>query len=295
LGNDLNDLNGSLFAKQFGNYRWKRLFETESVQVLINLGLSKLQADIYLALCKAERPVTIKAVSKAANMARQDVYRLMPSLEKLGLAEKVLAKPMLYKATPMPEGCRFLLEKKNVENAKLQRKTLALINSLNEAEYQGVSEPVEALQFAVISSEQLLKRRFDEKDHAVQKSLDVIVDWNFLRFRLSETFEEYSNALERGVKIRFLTENHEADNTTKKILEKLLQNPLFDVRCLSEPLPVHLVIHDGLELLLGMDAPLQSLESTNPQFVQVIEAYFEGLWRKATILPWQENRRLLTV
>jgi DNA polymerase III alpha subunit len=56
----------------------------------MDLGLTLLQAKIYLALSKTGK-ATIKTISKASNSARQDIYRIMPTLQKLGLAEKIIA------------------------------------------------------------------------------------------------------------------------------------------------------------------------------------------------------------
>jgi hypothetical protein len=52
------------------------------------------------------------------------------------------------------------------------------------------------------------------------------------------------------------------------------------------PIPVNTVIHDGKEVNLCLVTPagnagLPSLWSNNPQFVKVMETYFEELWKKA--------------
>ena len=97
------------------------MIEDECVQILTDLGLTLLQARTYFALSKL-RKATIKTISKASNIARQDVYRIMPALEKLGLAEKIIATPTMYKATPIKEGIYFLLQKKTQQYNELKKK-----------------------------------------------------------------------------------------------------------------------------------------------------------------------------
>lgn len=64
----------------------------------MELGLTSLQAKIYLALAQTGN-ATIRNIAKNSKIARQDVYRIMPSLQKLGLAEQIVVSPTMYKST----------------------------------------------------------------------------------------------------------------------------------------------------------------------------------------------------
>lgn len=97
------------------------MVEDERVQTLMNLGLTLLQAKIYLALAQAGK-TKIETISKASNIARQDIYRIMPTLQKLGLAEKIVTTPTMYKATPIKEGYYLLLQNKTQEYTELRKK-----------------------------------------------------------------------------------------------------------------------------------------------------------------------------
>jgi sugar-specific transcriptional regulator TrmB len=85
----------------------------EDIQILTNLGLTIVQARTYLALAKLGT-ATIKTISKSANIARQNMYNVMPALQQKGLIEKVITTPTMYKATPMQEGLEILLREKQV-------------------------------------------------------------------------------------------------------------------------------------------------------------------------------------
>jgi sugar-specific transcriptional regulator TrmB len=45
----------------------------------------------------------------------------MPTLEEAGLVEKILAEPVIYKATPMKEGPHLLLNKKTKETVEIKK------------------------------------------------------------------------------------------------------------------------------------------------------------------------------
>ncbi len=86
-----------------------------TTETLTELGLTLNQARIYVALLSSERLLTVKEISKITNITRQDVYRIMPSLQNNGLVEKTITAPTMFKATPLKLGLSIL-----VENRKLQ-------------------------------------------------------------------------------------------------------------------------------------------------------------------------------
>ena len=60
----------------------------ENTDLLLGLGLSLNQARVYLAILKLEK-TTVGQVAKFSKVRREDVYRLLPSLEKMGLIERL--------------------------------------------------------------------------------------------------------------------------------------------------------------------------------------------------------------
>ena len=73
----------------------------ETIDTLIKLGLTLNQARIYVACSTARKPVTAKEISKLTDITRQDVYRILPALQKAGLLEKNITAPAMFKATPL--------------------------------------------------------------------------------------------------------------------------------------------------------------------------------------------------
>ena len=97
----------------------------ETIKILMNLGLTCLQAKTYLVLTTLKE-AEAKKISKISNIARQDIYRIMPELEKVGLVERIISTPTLYKAIPLKEGSFVLFQKRAKEHAALQEKIEAL-------------------------------------------------------------------------------------------------------------------------------------------------------------------------
>ena len=86
----------------------------ENTDLLLGLGLTLNQAKVYLAILKLEKG-TVNQITKYSKVRREDVYRILPYLEQMGLIEKLMGKPAVIKATPISDALSFLLaeEKSN--------------------------------------------------------------------------------------------------------------------------------------------------------------------------------------
>jgi sugar-specific transcriptional regulator TrmB len=258
--------------------------ENEQIQTLMDLGLTLLQAKIFLALSQIEKS-TIATISKTAHVARQDTYRIMPSLEKLGLAEKIIANPTIYKATPIKEGYKLLLQNKNKEHIELQKKTNRMIKKTPES-YSFPTLREENQQFCLISSIKILEKKVNLEDSLTQTNLDVIICGKYLITWLFSRRQNFEKAIQRGVRIRLLNEKHESSKTTLELPVALKSNPLFEIRYFGGLVPIKAAIYDGKIASLALGAPededfTPSLWSSNPQFVKIVAAYFEYLWSES--------------
>jgi sugar-specific transcriptional regulator TrmB len=264
------------------------MIEADSyIRILMKLGLTFLEAKTYLTLARF-READVRTIFKASNIARQDIYRVMPTLEKLGLSEKIITTPTTYKATPIKDGYHLLLQNKTREHTELQKETIELINDSHERN-QKTALHEEAAEFVVTSSKTLFFKRIAEREKTVEKSICVVGRWKGFKSRLFHLFPTLKRALKRGVRIRIITEKYEDDKSVQKIIQTLQENPLFEIKYLSAPLPVQTIIHDDTEVNMCIatqpDDDLPSLWSNNPQFVKVMKAYFEDLWKKAQAAP----------
>ena len=99
------------------------LLQEETVQTLVNLELTVLQAKVYLALVKLGTS-TGRTTAKAAKVASQDVYRVLTELQEKGLVEKIIAKPNKYRPIPLKDGLSMLLQRRNKQTAELKKAAL---------------------------------------------------------------------------------------------------------------------------------------------------------------------------
>jgi sugar-specific transcriptional regulator TrmB len=247
----------------------------------MELGLTFLQAKIYLTLCQVGS-ASIKTVYKNAEIARQDVYRVMPTLEELGLVERVLATPIMYKATAMKKGLHFLLDKKTKEIVEIKKKTEELIEEMQEVNNMPC---LEEAQFYIISSERCLQKMFDERESNSQTSIEMCIDdWKFVRARSFYRLQEFKKALKRGVKIRILVSGQKDGLNLDKHIKELTMSPLFEIRYLIVP-TVKMVIYDNNQMGLYVGTTLQSgvpsLWTNHLLFIKLMKSDFEEFWKNS--------------
>ena len=265
------------------------MVQDEQIQTLMDLGLSLLQAKIYLALSSFEN-APIKTISTTSNIAKQDVYRIMPKLQKMGLVEKILAAPIRYQAVPLKTGIDLLFQYRTREFAKLQNKTAQVLNTLQESDVAvNVSEDepkVEEEQLLITSEITLLLKKLEKENRAAQQSIDTAGPWKDIKPNLYNYLQwEFRKIMKKGVKIRLLTEEHEKDKTMDRTIKTLKRNPLFRIRYIHPPITLRTAIYDKkhVNMYLGasMEDSVPSLWSNNPRLVKIMGDYFEEFWNNA--------------
>ena len=260
------------------------ILEKEKIKILVDLGLTNLQARAYFALCSLKN-ASPKLISKKSNIARQDVYRIMVLLEQLGLVERIIATPISYKAVPLNDGVSILIRSKTQEIDDLQIKTEDLIRNSRIELFKPSIKPDDS-QFLVISEKKLLYKTLAERNSLVEKILHVAGTWESARSVLFDSeLEEFKSALKRGVRIKWITEDHEEDPSITPTLKMLQRNPLFEIRYFAPPIPIQAAIYDEKEIVMCIAVPpssdVTSIWSNNSIFTKVTLNYWEEIWNSS--------------
>jgi sugar-specific transcriptional regulator TrmB len=258
------------------------MIENKHIQTLMNFGLSFLQAKTYLNLVQLGK-ADVKTIAKASNVARQDIYRIMPTLQKMGLGEKIIAKPTMYRAAPLKEGLSILLQKRKEEYAELQKKKSSLLNNFHVRNTKMAFQE-ESTQFIITSEITRLLKMLKKLIQKAQESIDVIMPLIFTPSKLTEGLLYLKEAItsKSDVKIRLITQEPEEQAISRK-LQALVKNHFFELKYLTSPFCFGMHIFDKKEVTLSIseNSGLPSLWSSNPNVVMLSQAYFDTLWEKA--------------
>jgi sugar-specific transcriptional regulator TrmB len=257
------------------------MIEAKHIQTLKDFGLSSLQAKIYLVLVNLGK-ADVKTIARESNVARQEIYRIMPALQKLGLEEKIIGKPITYKATPLEDGLSILLQKQEEECYELQNKKNWLLSNFHPDNIKTDLHEDDA-QLIVISEITLFFNTYKELIKKTQNTIDTIIPLSLTPTKFYNLWShvETEMTMKRPLKIRLITQKSRKNLGPPRCI---LEHHLFEFKYLTEPVPFGMHIYDKKKFSMSMSekSGLPSLWSNNPNMVILAQNYFDSLWNKAT-------------
>jgi sugar-specific transcriptional regulator TrmB len=253
----------------------------DEVLTLSRLGLTFNQARVYLALIRSGLS-TAKTISKNSGIARPDVYRIMPTLEKLGLVERIVSAPCKFRAISRQHAFSVLMDRRIKETSELQAITKEMLKVFKNNTNRTVFEEAES-QFVLVP-EQVAIQRKKKRLERTARSFDVITSWK--RFPNAFTFtykKEVTEALKRGVKIRVIIDKPEEEEIVSDTIKHLEKHPAFKIRYSLEPLTALISIIDKDEACVCTHTKTALTEDSflwtnNPSLLSLLQDYFEILW-----------------
>ncbi len=260
----------------------------KEVALLHDLGLSPSQAKVYLALVTLGSQ-TARSTYKVAQVARQDIYRILIELQHLGLVERIIAAPTRFKALPIQDGVSILLERKTKETTELHARVDELIDKYPE-EVES-STHIEEPQFVFVP-ERVLARRVEKAVANAQKSMDFVFSWaKFSKWMFNQE-EILKKLLKRGVKIRYVIEKPEYTKAMPDIVAEATSEDSLLLQC-KYALTVnlaHLIVIDGKEMLIDASptaayGKTPVLWSNSRCLIVLAQNYFEEMWKNSVRLP----------
>jgi len=254
--------------------------QDKAIETLTGLGLTSLQAKVYLTLAK-EGKSTAKDLAKSSKVARQDLYRIAPQLLNLGLVEKLVDTPTRYQAIPIQAATNMLIERRKKETAKLEQESSEFVKLFN-AKSESTPKEVDP-QFVIINDLQARLSKGKRQMANAKKSVKIVTKWSvFLTYTL-ETLQEHIDAMNNGVKVKIVTQKPEGVKVLPRELQKLMRHPNFEIRHVANVPSSIVAIFDNSEvnILLASDkAPAETgmLMSNSLSLIELATNYFEIMW-----------------
>jgi len=266
-------------------------FEPAEIQTFIDLGLTSIQAKVYLALAKFGA-LKIATLSKISDVARPDLYRTLNRLYDLGLVVKLVETPVQFKALPIDEGVKVLLQKKQNEYEKIKRESDMLLGSLKKNPSQELT--AENSQFVMVPQRETVINRLRQAINSAQSTVDVVISWKRFMHGIGNIFAEAAkDASKRKVKYRFIVEKAPSDQVNESGKQFWKNYRSFQVRFITEHPETVFGIYDCKELFVIIDPKSDltgspALWTNNPSLISLVQGYFDVLWQAAKENPTSE-------
>jgi sugar-specific transcriptional regulator TrmB len=259
-------------------------FKEHGEKILHEMGLTYSQAKLYVALVRMRACATANALSVSSNIARQDVYRTLEELQKLGLVEKIITNPALFKAISIGEVTSTLIEKRNEKTRALLEDTAELLREFPE---ENSSTFQDSQQFVLIPKRDAIERRIEKAIKTTNTKILAISPWKEFTQWMFKLNQLWKQAFERGVKVHWITDSKTLNLNSRLELEQgFLRNPNFKLRTLPQRLEERLGVYDNREVFIATTRQQNAAESpalwtNNPTTVHILADYFEMKWNQA--------------
>jgi len=256
----------------------------ENAETLSDFGLTHNEAKVYITIAKLGL-VSVGQVSKGSKVRREDVYRMLPKLQELGLIEKILGKPARVRAIPVEDGLSILIKReKELADKKLTQLMTKKSEFLKNFQAYRI-RPVEkeGVHFSLISQSEAIINKGLTMIEKAKKVIDVVTS----RYEFYQLFANYAEAvrkaIRKGVKVRVIVDVSAHEDSILRIIEEYKSSlASFNLRYTYQP-SSHFMIVDHEEALVATspEPPLGQnpyLWADNVSVVRLMKKYFEDLW-----------------
>ena len=252
--------------------------------------MTVLQAKVYLSLTRFGQPATIKSISQAANLARQEVNRVTKELYKKGLIERIVKTPNEYKAIPLQQAINMLYHHRNKENIEAYNKAMLMLKRHRDR-YDLVKTGEEQEQFVMIPAFETHIARFYKSLQKAQESIESIISFDSIAKAFSSENEPHKKALKRKIIMRYLTEKPKDEENAQRVISSFKKAGDFRIRHIDNLPSLFFGIIDKKEIFIAISPSRiatnsQCLWSNSHGIIEVFKAYFDTAWEKAKESPY---------
>jgi sugar-specific transcriptional regulator TrmB len=253
-----------------------------NISTFVNLGLTPNQAKIYLALTNLGK-ANAKQIWKSSGVSREEVYRKLTELQKMGFVETNLSKPKMFTSLLPKDTIKILLHRKAEEISNLQYESEKFLKQIEKE--QKLENTTKEYETIVVPKKHAHIEKARQELLKLEKSLDCILSWNKCSGWFSIHNEIFKQLLKKNVLIRWVVEKDNASNFLKKI-ENMPNNHFFKVKFIKNSPESCLGIYDKKVILLDTSAISGFIETpmlwlNNPSLVVLAQSYFDKMWNNS--------------
>ena len=254
--------------------------ENEKAQLLCELGFTKTQTKLYLALLKFGKS-DAKTLANQSNVPRTEVYRALDELQKKGLVDKEIDFPIRFMAVPPALGLIDSIKKKREDVESIAEKTVSFIKQYGST--QENNNKLEEYNITIIDGRKRILQKIKNQHEKVQKTVDIITVLPRWLQIIDECFENYQQAVQRGVEYRLIIGLLNDVNDLPKSLGILIKKPNFKIKPSPAIQQINSAVFDGKEATFNYH-PCKNLGASplivtnHPSFIELAQGYFESNW-----------------
>ena len=277
--------------------------QEDLVSKLAEFGFTINQAKVYLSVVQ-NGSITVGEISRISQLHRQDIYKIIPTLEKKGLITRTIDKPALVGAIPVQKALGRLVA---TEKEKIGKRISRLENNLRElAEEIESYQPKEKMRcedlFIPLITDEQVKNRAAMTFEGANLSYDLIVNLELIT-AITKNLRTHLEQLTKKVKTRMIVENSSKNEVMKVITPIIPKNRNFEVKIANTNESLSYYVIDQNELWITLQKKTESelpciLWTNDKKMVMFFQKSFNRSWnnsKAATIYPPKRAKTLSVI
>ncbi|MDH5783055.1 MAG: MEDS domain-containing protein [Candidatus Bathyarchaeota archaeon] len=260
----------------------------EKAEMLSDFGLTHNQAKVYMTIAQLGL-ATVSQASKASKVRREDVYRILPKLEKTGLIERILGKPTKIRALPMEEALHVLIEREQEIANKRVSALMTKKDTILKHYKPSTMKTNDEAHFALI----LHREGIMGKELSMVKKAKSAINIVTSRDKFLQFFNNYDEALKKatnkGMQVRMILNVTEHDESILRTIKEYESARVpIDLKY-TDQRSTHCMIVDYKEALVSTSSEPTLRETPylwtdDSSLVGLLQKNFEGLWHASVAL-----------
>jgi YesN/AraC family two-component response regulator len=287
--------NEKITAKRLADWVKLRVLKTQSsnfqgflektAKELALFGVTNTQAKIYIGL-NALGVASASEIASLSEVRREEVYRVMPELEKLGLVTRKLGTPRRFLAIEVKAALETLTKAKREameeEITNLMRKKVELIAQLKTTTRL---RPEEDSSTEVFSENMSVLAKLVQMIKKAKRRIMLVSSLEQVGTVLVRKIEKTIEMNKNQISTQIITDNSWLNEThTLKLMRSKIADKQIELRHV-EMLPFNLLIVDEEEAIWGEFQPRNAGSKTfltNDQTqIGLVKMAFDNLWEHA--------------
>jgi sugar-specific transcriptional regulator TrmB len=278
-----------------------KLGQEDLLEELEAFGLSLNQAKIYLSILQTGS-ISVGKIAESTKLHRQDIYKTMPKLEKMGLIARRLGKPVYIEAIPMEKALNALVatERKNA-NARITR-LKGLMKRLVKATGKHLAKPEpfeEDGWFTLLSTDAEIKNMANYTFENARKECNMVLSLEMIKQRMYYFHDYFQTLAKNKVRTRLIIETPNSLSLVEKTIEEVgPHKDNFTVKVVNKETPIPYFVIDQNEVWISRKKLTESgipcvLWTNSKNITQFRQENFEKAWNNSeaiTIFPKENSQ-----
>ncbi len=272
------------------------VMQEDLVVKITDFGFTVNQAKVYLSIVQSGK-TRVGKISKNTQLHRQDIYKLLPKLEKMGLITRTIDKPFMIEALPVEKALRSIITKEKNHSEQRFARLESHLKEVAQA-IQQQPEVNDEASFMLLTTDEAMENRSDLTFKRRPKIFLIVSTTENLKSTAGKFYREFLQIIANNkAKIHLIIAGSEDPDEIRRAVEKITpNNGVFKVRIIEKCPSKDYQVVDNKEVWIATQQKTQAgypvvLWTNDSNVVQSYLENFNEAWNSPKAAKILENKK----